>query len=96
MNEFERRLAARQDELDWLYMELYDDRPRLEELKAMMARPGARRAGSGRRTRTGSAPAGCWASPCTRACLPGPSGAWRSGWAISRSRESPTCTSCPF
>ena len=33
MNELERRLAARQDELDWLYMELYGDRARLEELE---------------------------------------------------------------
>ena len=37
MNELERRLAARQDELDWLYMELYGDRARLDELKAMMS-----------------------------------------------------------
>ncbi len=43
MNEFERRLAARQDELDWLYMELYDDRTRLEDLEAMMARSYDRR-----------------------------------------------------
>ena len=45
MNEFERRLAARQDELDWLY----DDRPRLEELKAMMARTRTRRSQALRR-----------------------------------------------
>ena len=38
MNAFERRLAQRQDELDWLYMELYHDRDRLDGLKAMMAR----------------------------------------------------------
>ena len=38
MNEFERRLALRQDELDWLYMELYNDRRRLDEWKAMMLR----------------------------------------------------------
>lgn len=37
MNDMERRLAQRQDELDWLYMELYDDRGRLDELKASMA-----------------------------------------------------------
>ncbi len=37
MNELERRLAARQDELDWLYMELYGDRARLDELKVMMS-----------------------------------------------------------
>ena len=37
MNELERRLAVRQDELDWLYMELYGDRARLDELKAMMS-----------------------------------------------------------
>ena len=38
MNGFERRLSARRDELDWLYMELYHDREMLEGLKAMMAR----------------------------------------------------------
>ena len=38
MNEMERRLAAREDELDWLYMELYGDRGQLEELKGRMAR----------------------------------------------------------
>ena len=38
MNAFERRLAQRRDELDWLYMELYHDRDRLDGLKAMMAR----------------------------------------------------------
>ena len=43
MNEFERRLSARQDELDWLYMELYGDRGRLNELKAMMTRAFQRR-----------------------------------------------------
>ena len=37
MSEFERRLAARQDELDWLYMELYGRRDRLNELKERMA-----------------------------------------------------------
>ena len=37
MNDMERRLAARQNELDWLYMELYNDRDRLEELKERMA-----------------------------------------------------------
>lgn len=37
MNDMERRLAARQNELDWLYMELYNDRDRLEELKKRMA-----------------------------------------------------------
>jgi len=37
MNDMERRLAQRQDELDWLYMELYNDRARLDELKAKMA-----------------------------------------------------------
>lgn len=30
---FERRFAARRAELEWLYMELYDDRARLEELE---------------------------------------------------------------
>ena len=38
MNGFERRLSARRDELDWLYMELYHDREMREGLKAMMAR----------------------------------------------------------
>lgn len=38
MNGFERRLSARRDELDWLYMELYHDREMLEGLRAMMAR----------------------------------------------------------
>ena len=37
MNDMERRLAARQNELDWLYMELYNDRDRLKELKERMA-----------------------------------------------------------
>ena len=37
MNDMERRLTRRQDELDWLYMELYDDRARLDKLKDMMA-----------------------------------------------------------
>ena len=38
MNDMDRRLVQRQDELDWLYMELYHDRSRLDELKAVMAR----------------------------------------------------------
>lgn len=38
MNEMERRLAEREGELDWLYMELYGDRGRLEELKGCMTR----------------------------------------------------------
>ena len=37
MNDLERRLAQRQDELDWLYMELYGDRTRLDALKEQMA-----------------------------------------------------------
>jgi amylosucrase len=36
MTGFDRRLAQRKDELEWLYMELYDDRARLGELEAMM------------------------------------------------------------
>ncbi|MCI8476942.1 MAG: amylosucrase [Oscillospiraceae bacterium] len=36
MTAFDRRLAARRDELEWLYMELYDDRARLNELEDMM------------------------------------------------------------
>jgi len=37
MNDMERRLALREDELDWLYMELYNDRTHLDELKTKMA-----------------------------------------------------------
>ena len=37
MNAFERRLRDRQDELDWLYMELYNRRESLAALKEMMA-----------------------------------------------------------
>ena len=37
MTAFDRRLAERQDELDWLYMELYDDREELGRLKERMA-----------------------------------------------------------
>ena len=37
MTAFERRLAQRQEELDWLYMELYDNREGLDALKEMMA-----------------------------------------------------------
>ncbi|MCI9666823.1 MAG: amylosucrase [Angelakisella sp.] len=37
MTAFERRLAQRQEELDWLYMELYDNREGLAALKEMMA-----------------------------------------------------------
>lgn len=37
MNEFERRLAQRKDELEWLYMELYNNRERLGELEEVMA-----------------------------------------------------------
>lgn len=46
MNAFERRLALRWDELQWLYMELYDDRERLEELRRGMAEASGRRSGS--------------------------------------------------
>jgi len=49
MNDMERRLARRQDELDWLYMELYNDRARLDELKTEMARAYRERDGSLRR-----------------------------------------------
>ena len=35
---FERRLQPRRDELEWLYMELYDDRARLSELEELMRR----------------------------------------------------------
>ena len=37
MTDFERRLQERRDELEWLYMELYDDRASLNELEQMMA-----------------------------------------------------------
>ena len=36
MTDFEYRLADRRDELEWLYMELYDDRNRLNELEQAM------------------------------------------------------------
>ena len=36
MTDFEYRLADRRDELEWLYMELYDDRVRLNELEQAM------------------------------------------------------------
>ena len=37
MTAFERRLLVRRDELEWLYMELYNDREGLEALEEMMA-----------------------------------------------------------
>ncbi len=37
MNAFERRFAVRKDELEWLYMELYDDRDMLDALERAMA-----------------------------------------------------------
>ena len=37
MTDFERRLQERRDELQWLYMELYEDRARLRELEQIMA-----------------------------------------------------------
>ena len=40
---FERRLQPRRDELEWLYMELYDDRARLSELEELMRRASAER-----------------------------------------------------
>ena len=36
MTDFERRLQQRQDELEWLYMELYGDHASLNELEQMM------------------------------------------------------------
>lgn len=36
MTVFERRLQERRDELEWLYMELYDDRAKLNELERRM------------------------------------------------------------
>ena len=36
MTDFEYRLADRRDELEWLYMELYDDRAKLNELEQAM------------------------------------------------------------
>ncbi len=35
MSEWARRMAARKDKLEWLYMELYDDRAKLAEFKSM-------------------------------------------------------------
>lgn len=35
MSEWARRMADRRDELEWLYMELYDDREKLEAFEAM-------------------------------------------------------------
>ena len=43
MTAFERRFQERRDELEWLYMELYDNRERLEELESRMAQASARR-----------------------------------------------------
>ena len=40
---FERRLQPRRDELEWLYMELYDDRARLSELEELMRRASVER-----------------------------------------------------
>ena len=37
MNAYEYRLADRKDELEWLYMELYDDRAKLNELEQAMS-----------------------------------------------------------
>ena len=36
VNEFERRFARHRDELEWLFMELYDDRDALHRFEAMM------------------------------------------------------------
>ena len=49
MNAFERRLAARKGELEWLYMELYDDRAMLDALERAMAEAYAARSLSLRR-----------------------------------------------
>ena len=35
-SEFERRFARHRDELEWLFMELYDDRDALHRFEAMM------------------------------------------------------------
>lgn len=40
---FERRFETRRTELEWLYMELYGNRERLEELEVMMRRASAAR-----------------------------------------------------
>ena len=37
MTAFDRRLAQSRDELEWLYMELYNDRAALDALEGMMA-----------------------------------------------------------
>ena len=64
MTAFERRLLVRRDELEWLYMELYDDREGLEALEEMMAGLYAWVCGgwttAGSRTPTGSAGGICW------------------------------------
>jgi amylosucrase len=49
MTAFERRLHARQDELEWLYMELYNDRSRLRELEGRMECAYEQRSGELRR-----------------------------------------------
>ena len=36
MTAFDRRWAARKDELEWLYMELYDDRSMLDALEGAL------------------------------------------------------------
>ena len=36
VNEFERRFARHRDELEWLFMELHDDRDALHRFEAMM------------------------------------------------------------
>lgn len=43
MTGFERRLLERKDELEWLYMELYQDRDKLRELEQSMSRRYAQR-----------------------------------------------------
>ena len=46
MTPLERRLESRRDELEWLYMELYDDRTRLGELLEKMKDASAQRSQS--------------------------------------------------
>ena len=43
MTGFERRLQERKDELEWLYMELYQNRNKLRELEQSMSLLYARR-----------------------------------------------------
>lgn len=45
MSDYEQRFSIRRDELEWLYMELYDDRGKLGELETAMEVASGRRSG---------------------------------------------------